>query len=313
MATFTRLLQMRIVARRRSLSSRRARMRASTERLRSSISLRSDGLRLKKAISLPETNPEQKRSKRASSRAKTAPLPGDCTTTWEKTSLRYGKKDKRTKTVRFLSGLLILRCGSRLGCQHLHGIGPHFGHITLHAVAVVVAAGVNLTFDIEFVAFVHILLDRLCQSAPQHNAVPFGMVGHLGPVLQPIAALGRCQPDAGNANAGIHIPHLGVGSHIPNQHYFVHTRFCFFNSCCHRCGMNPGRISSCKVILFLINLQVFLQFFYKCFPGQRRPQTSFMFCFNSAIGSFKSSNIFFLLPEILFLTRTYAIFSLQVP
>ena len=63
--TFTKLLVMRIVARVLSLSRRNWLIFLSVEFLSGSSSLRSDGDKLKKAISDALANPEKKSSKRA--------------------------------------------------------------------------------------------------------------------------------------------------------------------------------------------------------------------------------------------------------
>ena len=80
-ATFTRLLLMRMVASRRSLSRSRAATFLSERCLPSSIVLLSAGVRLKKAISLAETNPEQKSRNRTMAKAIHTSGVGDCVLT----------------------------------------------------------------------------------------------------------------------------------------------------------------------------------------------------------------------------------------
>ena len=84
MATLTRLLLIRIVANRRSLSIRRLLIFLSTGRFYSSTSLMSAGLILKNAISLHETNAEQNKSKSPNSNAIIAPIVGVSNVIWEK-------------------------------------------------------------------------------------------------------------------------------------------------------------------------------------------------------------------------------------
>ena len=74
MATFTRLLQQRIVASSRSLSSSSSSRVSSFGCLRSWMSFMSDGVSEKKAISLPLTIAEQTSRTRATTNATIAPV-----------------------------------------------------------------------------------------------------------------------------------------------------------------------------------------------------------------------------------------------
>ena len=76
MATFTRLLVMRMVASVRSESSPSARICLSRSSLLSSSSFKSLGESEKKAISEPEAKPEKKSNMAASRPAKMAPMEG---------------------------------------------------------------------------------------------------------------------------------------------------------------------------------------------------------------------------------------------
>lgn len=91
MVTFTKLLVMRTVANNRSESSNRLLIFSSAGWLRSSISLRSEGEREKKAISDAEANPEANKSKPAKTMATIAEKEGAVTVIPLKTSANWLK------------------------------------------------------------------------------------------------------------------------------------------------------------------------------------------------------------------------------
>ena len=86
MATLTKLLEIRIVANKRSESSFKANILLSAGCFSSSIVFKSVGEREKKAISEAETKPEHPNNNTAKTKATTAPTDGDIIVIFPKVS-----------------------------------------------------------------------------------------------------------------------------------------------------------------------------------------------------------------------------------
>ena len=97
MVTFTKLLEIKIVANKRSESFNKVMMRLSDECSSSSISLRSFGEREKNAISEADTKPDANKSNTARMIATMAPNEGGQTVTPSKSSAKRHKYESGSK------------------------------------------------------------------------------------------------------------------------------------------------------------------------------------------------------------------------
>ena len=73
-------------------------------------------------------------------------------------------------------------CGT--AAEKLEIVGPNFRYIARCAFLVSKGTRAELSFDIDFLAFVHVAFHDLRQFSPQHDAVPFCALGNLRAVLQ---------------------------------------------------------------------------------------------------------------------------------
>ena len=101
MVTLTKLLEIKIVASRRSESSNKAMIRLSEEWFSSSISLKSLGDKEKKAISDADTKPEANNNKTARMMAIMAPKEGAVTVTPSNNSAKRHKYESGSKECNF--------------------------------------------------------------------------------------------------------------------------------------------------------------------------------------------------------------------
>jgi len=117
---------------------------------------------------------------------------------------------------------LRLLVGLGTWTQHLHIVGPDLGGILLLTLLVVIRSIANAAFNIQFIAFVNVLLHDLGQTFPENDIVPIRTIGHLRAILKRIALLGGSQTDACHSYALINIAYLRLNTHITNQHHLVH-------------------------------------------------------------------------------------------
>ena len=112
------------------------------------------------------------------------------------------------------------------GGEHLHGVGPYLDDVAFVAIAVVVAACVELAFDVELVALVDVFLDCLGELTPEDDVVPLGLLGDLGAVLEGVTTLGGGKAEAGDGDALVDVADFGLGAYVADEHYFVHVCVC---------------------------------------------------------------------------------------
>ena len=118
--------------------------------------------------------------------------------------------------------LCILLSLCRLGIEQFHVLHKNFSDIAPLPFWVVIAAVADAPFDIELVAFVHMFLYHFGQSAPHNEIVAIGVVGHLCAILQDVATLCRRKWKLCHSLIGVIIAHVGIFSHVTNQHHFIH-------------------------------------------------------------------------------------------
>ena len=106
---------------------------------------------------------------------------------------------------------------------------------------VIISGIAQATLDIQFVAFMNILLDNLCQLAPQNNIMPIGMVRNLCAILQCITTFGGGQTQPCHSDTLFDVTNLGVGTYIAYQHYFVHPT-------CSYCLLTTSKITELEIL-----------------------------------------------------------------
>ena len=124
-----------------------------------------------------------------------------------------------------LSSVNLRGIGSAYGfrSQHLHIVSPYLRHKTALTLFVVIGRVSDATFDIEFVAFMHILLYDLSQFSPKNYIVPVSMIRHLSTILESVTTFSSGQTKACNSNSLFNVTYFRILSYVSNQHNFIHN------------------------------------------------------------------------------------------
>ena len=118
--------------------------------------------------------------------------------------------------------VLLIVTSFATGSKHLHIVNIDFRYIAALTLLVIVSPVTNLSFHIEPVSFMDILLYNLSQRTIKDEVMPICMIGHLRTILQSIALFCRSKHHLCYGLVCIVIMHIGLLTYITYQHHLVH-------------------------------------------------------------------------------------------